>query len=240
MSDMDDWYDRISAYSELSASAVKELDEVGFIVIPAPVPSDRLSQLSEAYDCAVLNAQPDDVSIGSSTTRVNDFVNRGQEFDCLYTHRPILEACCRTIRQPFKLSTMHARTLRPHTPEQTLHIDFRREEDGWPMIGFILMVDEFRTDNGATRFLPGSHRHPDMLFESPGNATVACGPAGSIVIYNGSVWHGHSANSTMLPRRSIQGAFIRRDAESAVKQSSRIQQNTLNRIGSLHRYLLDL
>jgi Phytanoyl-CoA dioxygenase (PhyH) len=235
---MDDWYKRISRHSELSPSVWKELDEVGFIVIPGPVTPDQLPQLSEAYDSAVLNAQPDDVSVGSSTTRVNDFVNRGQEFDSLYTYGPILDACCRTICQPFKLSTMHARTVRPHAPEQDLHVDFRRDGHSWPMVGFILMIDEFRTDNGATRFVPGSHRMTEVPTEISKNEFLACGPAGSIIVYNGSVWHGHSANRVDTPRRSIQGSFIRRDAESAVNQSTCIRPETLGRLGELARYLL--
>jgi hypothetical protein len=237
---MDDWYNRIRERSELSSSTLKELDDVGYIVIPGPVTPDQLPQLSEAYDSALLTAKPEDVSFGSSTIRVNDFVNRGPQFDQLYTYGPILEACCQTIRQPFKLSTLHARTVRPFAPAQDLHIDFQREGNGWPMIGFILVLDEFRADNGPTRFVPGSHRMAEVPTNISKNEVLACGPAGSIIIYNGSVWHGHSANSTAQPRRSIQGAFIRRDAEPAVKQSTRIQQNTLNRIGGLQRYLLDL
>lgn len=34
----------------------------------------------------------------------------------------------------------------------------RRDSADWPLVGFILMIDEFRPDNGATRFVPGSHR----------------------------------------------------------------------------------
>jgi ectoine hydroxylase-related dioxygenase (phytanoyl-CoA dioxygenase family) len=237
---VDDWVNRISKHSELSGSTLSELDEVGFIVIPGPVALERLPQLAEAYDSAVLNAHPDDVAVGRSTTRVNDFVNRGHEFDELYVYGPILEACFRTIRQPFKLSTMHSRTVRPHAPEQDLHVDFSRDSDGWPMVGFILMVDEFRTNNGATRFVPGSHRIEKDPTRISRHEVLACGPAGSVVIYNGSVWHGHSANSTSQPRRSIQGAFIRRDAEPAVKQSTRVQQDTLGRVGRLQKYLLDL
>jgi ectoine hydroxylase-related dioxygenase (phytanoyl-CoA dioxygenase family) len=55
------------------------------------------------------------------------------------------------------------------------------------------MIDEFRPDNGATRFVPGSHRWPG----TPGDAlsdlraahdgqVLACGKAGSLLIFNGS------------------------------------------------------
>jgi ectoine hydroxylase-related dioxygenase (phytanoyl-CoA dioxygenase family) len=183
----------------------------------------------------------DDVSIGSSTTRVNDFVNRGPEFDGLYVYKPVLEACCRIIGQPFKLSTMHARTVRPYSQAQKLHVDFGRDVDGWPMVGFIMMVDEFRTDNGATRFVPGSHNWSTIPTDSSADyegQVLACGPAGSVIIYNGSVWHGHTANRVGEPRRSIQGAYIRRDAEPAVNQAARLRPETLGRIGHLAKYVL--
>ena len=242
---MDDWFSVIDARCELSAGAVQELRDVGFVVIPGPVAPDRLAQFADAYDSAVFSAASDDVSIGSSTTRVNDFVNRGPEFDGLYVYEPVIETCCRIIGQPFKLSTMHARTVRPYSQAQNLHVDFNREVDGWPMVGFIMMVDEFRTDNGATRFVPGSHKWPASPAGRPKDTSpdyeeqvLACGPAGSVIVYNGSVWHGHTANRVGEPRRSIQGAYIRRDAEPAVNQAVRIRPETLGRIGHLAKYVL--
>jgi ectoine hydroxylase-related dioxygenase (phytanoyl-CoA dioxygenase family) len=244
---MDDWFSVINARRVLSAGAVRDLREAGFVVLPGPLASERLARLVEAYDRAVAGASADDVAIGSSTTRVNDFVNRGPEFDGLYLYEPLLEACCRIIGQPFKLSTMHARTVRPYTRAQKLHVDFRREEDGWPMVGFILMIDEFRDDNGATRFVPGSHLWPTVSPDLPQDMSadyegqvLACGPAGSVIIYNGSVWHGHTASRVGEPRRSIQGAYIRRDAEPGIRQAARILPQTRARIGPLAEYLLDL
>lgn len=113
------------------------------------------------------------------------------------------------------------------------------------MVGFILMVDEFRSDNGATRFMLGSHMWStipddlmnDCLADYEGQV-VTCGPAGSIIVYNGSVWHGHTANSSGAPRRSIQGAYIRREAQSGVNLPARMRPETLARIGPLARYLL--
>jgi hypothetical protein len=189
---------------ELATAACRELDEVGFIIIPGPVRADELGHLRAAYDTAVADAAPDDVKVGSSTIRVRDFVNRGPDFDGLYLHPPILKACCRIIKGPFRLSTMHARTLGQHLPTQNLHVDFARDSHGWTMVGFILMVDEFRSDNGATRFVPGSHLWSaipadllggDLKADYPGQV-LACGPAGSVIVFNGSVWHGHTVNKS--------------------------------------------
>ncbi|MCA1557826.1 MAG: phytanoyl-CoA dioxygenase family protein [Acidobacteria bacterium] len=230
---------------ELSASAVQDLRDVGFAVIPGPVAPDRLARLAAAYDSAVAFASLPDLAVGSRTTRVHDFVNRGSEFDELYVYQPVLESCCCTFEQPFRLSTMLARTVRPRTQAQALHVDFERDIDGWTMVGFIFMVDEFRSDNGATRFIPGSHNWstvPDKLRNDPmadyENQLVACGSAGSVIVYNGAVWHGHTANSSDEPRRSIQGAYIRREARSGVNLSERMRPDTLARISSLAKYVL--
>jgi hypothetical protein len=241
---MDEWFSN-SAGGELSPGALQALRDIGFVVIPGPVAPAGLARLAEAYDAAVAGADADDVSVGRTTTRVNDLVNRGPEFDGLYLYRPVLEACCRIIGQPFKLSTMLARTLRPFSQGQGLHVDFKHDAAGWPMVGFIFMVDEFRDDNGATRFVPGSHRWPTIIGdvmnedEADGERQVqACGPAGSVIIYNGSVWHGHSANKSGEARRSIQGAYIRREAKAGGNLPARMRSDTLARIGPLAKYLL--
>jgi len=203
-------------------------------------------RLSQAYDRAVLTADPSDVSIRSST-RVHDFVNRGPEFDSLYVCRSVLAACCQIIGRPFKLSTMLARTLDPGAPAQPLHVDVKREADGWPLVGFIIMVDEFDAENGATRFVPGSHllpREPNDLMNGATDAcegeVLACGPAGSMIIFNGSVWHGHAANRSNRRRRLVQGSFIPREARASINQASRIRPETMKRIGDLAKYVLDI
>jgi len=242
---MDDWFSAIASDFELPRGTVQELRDIGFVVIPGPVAPAKIARLAAAYDAAVSDADPADVSVGSTTTRVSDFVNRGPDFDDLYVYAPILGACCGVIGQPFRLSTMHARTVHPKAPAQALHVDFPRQADGWPMVGFILMVDEFRSDNGATRFVPGSHTRPAIpndpmkdLAAGHEHQVLACGPAGSIIVYNGSIRHGHSANRTAEPRRSIQGAYIRRHAEPALNQAARIRKETLRRISSLAKYVL--
>ena len=243
---MDEWFRKIAADSQIQEDVAQRLNDVGYVVVTGAVVGDKCAELAEVYDTAVREADPSDVSIKSST-RVSDFVNRGPAFDQLYLYPPLLAACCQVIGQPFKLSTMHSRTLNPGAATEALHVDFARDSDGWPMVGFIIMIDEFNQDNGATRFVPGSH----MSGELPGDVMpdvtavyegqeLACGPAGSIIIYNGSIWHGWTANRSDKPRRSIQGAYIRRTAESGANLPARMRSETLARISDLAKYLLNL
>ena len=244
---MFDWFSTLAAGSELPRAAASELQERGFVVLPGAVPSDRMERLANAYTAAVASATSDDIRIGSTSTRVSDFVNRDAEFDDLYVFPPLLEACCRVIGRPFKLSSLHARTLRPRSPAQELHVDVRRDSADWPLLGFILMVDEFRPDNGATRFVPGSHRRPgtpadtisDLLAEHDGQV-LACGNAGSLLVFNGSAWHGHTANGSSGPRRSLQGAFIPREGRAGTDFAARMQPETRARLGPLARHVLAL
>lgn len=242
---MKNWFSYIQANCELPAHIAEQLQTNGFVVIPDLVKRNDLAQFERAYDSVVSSASSDN-RIGSATTRINDFVNRGSEFDSLYIYQPLLAASCFIINQPFKLSTMHARTLHPNSLAQKLHIDFKPDEEKFPLVSFIIMVDEFRLDNGATRFVPESHNWSmipnkltgDALADYENQTVKACGKAGSIIIFYGSVWHGYSANSTASPRRSIQGAFIPRKAQAGTDFSSRMRSETLARISLLAKYLL--
>jgi ectoine hydroxylase-related dioxygenase (phytanoyl-CoA dioxygenase family) len=241
---MDDRFNRLAADRVLAAEADSQLRESGFIVIPGPVPPEEITSFAQVYDLAVASANARDVTVGRTSTRVVDFVNRGAAFDSLYIFAPLLDACCRVIRQAFKLSVLHARTLKPKVPAGDLHVDFWHDAEGFPMIGFILMIDDFRPDNGATRFVPGSHVWPTLPEETLRERTaddaqvLACGPAGSLIVYNGAVWHGHSANLSDTPRRSIQGAYIRRTARSGGNLPERMTAETLARISPKAKYLL--
>ena len=244
---MDDWFATLSAQGALPTDAAEELSKRGFVVLPGLVAGTAVPQLQAAYDEAVTRAHPTDVGLGRTSTRVTDFVNRGPTFDAVYTWPAALEACCRVIGRPFRLSAMHARTLRPGASAQELHVDIPRTSDAWPMLGLILMVDAFHAENGATRFVPGSHHWtelPEHVLEDrfaphPGEV-LACGEAGSTILFNASTWHGHTANMTSVPRRSLQATFIPRDGRPATDFVARMQPATRARLDAVARYVIGL
>ena len=231
----------------LVAAGADALATHGFVVVPGPWAADALAGLRAAYDGACAHAAPDDIRVGRTSTRVTDFVNRGPAFDVVYTWAPVLDAAQRVIGGPCRLSALHARTLHAGAAAQELHVDVPRTSDAWPMLGVIVMIDAFRPDNGATRFVPGSHcwTEPpesvlaDRIAEHPAEV-LACGLAGSVILFDASTWHGHTANTSSAERRSLQATFIPRDGRPATDFVARMQPATLARLTPIARALLGL
>ena len=117
-------------------------------------------------------------------------------------HRdPLLRAAATQVTNtPVALRYFLSRTLHPGASPQALHMDC---DPGAPvMLGFIWMLDDFTAANGATQFVAGSHRGAPAA--SP---TLAVAPAGSLIMYDRSVLHGYTTNTSNADRRSIQGGF---------------------------------
>ncbi len=227
--------------------APAELHAVGFCVIPDVVPAARLARVLAEYDRGFATGTAPDLRTSSSggDTRLSGLVNRGPAFDDLYVLEPVLAACLASIGPRFKLSSFHGRTVLPGAAAQRLHVDVRPDQDAWPLLGFIVMLDEFHADNGATRFVPGSHRAetPTGAREGnhrpdDGNSVLACGEAGSVIVYFGSTWHGYSANRSTGSRRSIQGAYVPYTGTAAVTWGSRMDSETRRRLSPAARQVL--
>jgi hypothetical protein len=224
-----------------------QLCEIGFLRMPGPLTSQQLSVLADAYDGVITAASGPDFKVGSTTARMSDLLSFSTIFDEVFLYRPLLEACSRFFGEDFKLSSLLGRTLKSETPAQPLHADLSRTSEDAPLLGFILMIDSFRAENGATRFVPRSHKwssvpedcmtetraqHPDEI--------LACGEAGTMILFNAAIWHGHTANLTSCERRSVQGYFVRMSVRQGFDFSSRLSRQVQARMTPLARHLLAL
>ncbi len=147
----------------LSADDANKLDALGFIVVANALPPKGLAEVATAYDRAMACGREPDLRAGSTTIRLNDFVNRGPEFDGIYLHPPLLAASRHIVGGPIKLSSFLGRTLRQLSGPQELHVDLPRDSEDRPMAGFILMIDDFVLDNGATRLCRDRISGPQFL-----------------------------------------------------------------------------
>ncbi|HTP33524.1 MAG TPA: phytanoyl-CoA dioxygenase family protein, partial [Candidatus Acidoferrales bacterium] len=130
----------------------------------------------------------------------------------------VLECMAQVLGPRFKLSSLNARSADPHTADgQPLHADSGAiaDDTGYIVCNSIWMLDDFTPDNGATRYVAGSHRwrrlpHPDFYEPHPEERLVL-GRAGDVVVMNAHMWHGGTANRTDAPRRAMHIYYTRYD-----------------------------
>ena len=85
--------------------------------------------------------------------------------------------------------------------------------DPW-VINIIWCLDDVRPDNGATLYLPGSHRigTPEELPDEPiPQMKHFEAPVGSFIVMDGRLWHTSGINVTKDERRALMFAFYGRD-----------------------------
>lgn len=104
----------------------------------------------------------------------------------------------------FQMSVATAMCPDPGVDPQGLHQDDGHYPLPRPRPPFIantlIALDDFAESNGATRLVPGSHRwtHPVNHEE---DFVVAEMPAGSLLVFDGALWHAGGGNSTNDKRR---------------------------------------
>src|SRR5215471_18175839 len=131
---MDEHFQQIRSGSWLPSQSLRQLIESGFVMIPGPIVGDALNELGLAYDEVMAVASGPDFKVGSTTTRMSDLLNYGSAFDAIFLYAPLLEACGHIIGEPFKLSSLLARSLRARTLPQELHTDLASGSEDTPLL----------------------------------------------------------------------------------------------------------
>ena len=145
----------------------------------------------------------------------------------LIDHEAVLPIITKKMDKTVILNYYNARDPKAGAKPQRLHLDSRVSTPHETiMMQFIWMVDDFTLENGATRFVPGSHdfgKHPDPSITYPEEKAIT-GKAGSILCYNSSLWHGSSAVSSQSKGR--RWGIIATYTRWFLKQSMDFTKNT--------------
>jgi ectoine hydroxylase-related dioxygenase (phytanoyl-CoA dioxygenase family) len=145
---------------------------------------------------------------GERTQRVYSLAGKGEEFTRLAEHPRVVRILAARLLPGFLLSNLQSIRLHPGETPQGFHTDdafypIPRPRDRLA-VSMIWAIEDFTEENGATELIPGSHRwgmeHPD---ERPHEVKKAVMPAGSVVIFDGALWHRGGANASRTTRLAV-------------------------------------
>jgi len=184
------------------------------------------------------------------TRRLANLVARGELFEQVVADPQLLAYVGLVLSEQFKLSSLNARSANPHSDwVQPLHCDTGAlpDEHGYSVCNVVWMLDDFTTENGAVRLVPGSHRLgrlPQEVLSDPAashpDEVLVLGRAGTVVVMNAHLWHGGTANRTSAPRRALHSFYCRRDQPQQQYQKALIPRETQQRFNNQLRELLAL
>lgn len=96
--------------------------------------------------------------------------------------------------------------------QNRFHQDFPRVLNGYvASINVMFAIDEFSSSNGATHVVPRTHQlttPPDEKYLSENTVAVEC-PAGSMLVFDSTLWHAAGANTSGKDRLAINHQFTR-------------------------------
>ena len=202
----------------------ERLDEQGFVVLEGCMPPDLLTGLRDRIHALFGEegaAAGGEFLQEEHAHRLANLVDKGPIFQQAIVFPEVLAGVRHVLGADCKLSSLNARAADPHSPVgQPLHVDMGAIPDahGYWVCNTVWMLDDFTTENGATRMVPGSHRwkqRPQDVLADPlaphPDEVLLTGPAGSVAIMNAHLWHGGTANRTAAPRLAMHAFYCRRD-----------------------------
>jgi hypothetical protein len=139
----------------------------------------------------------------------------GTSLDEFMAHLYLDEYLARWFAGPYILNSFGASVTGLETETSYLnrmHRDLRSHTGGYRLlINMLVMLDDFTLENGATYLLSGSHRTPQApaelaFFERAERLT---GPAGSIALFDSSLWHAAGPNRSRKARAALTLTFSR-------------------------------
>jgi ectoine hydroxylase-related dioxygenase (phytanoyl-CoA dioxygenase family) len=96
--------------------------------------------------------------------------------------------------------------------QHTFHRDFPRHLHGYvASLNVMLVLDDFTELNGGTLVVPGTHQRseaPPTEYLEAAAVAVAC-PAGSMILFDSTLWHAAGANRSERDRLAINHQFTR-------------------------------
>jgi hypothetical protein len=186
------------------------LDHDGYVIWENLLSADECRQIRETVGPWLSHTGRNSFE-GRSTQRIYSLLSRTRVCDRIVDHPRVLAVLDRLLMANYLLSALQAINIQPGESAQLAHHD-----DGFYPIprpreplaaATIWAIDDFTADNGATVLYPGSHRWGKRRPGPDDPALPVVMPAGSCVLFVGTLWHGGGANTSDTARLAVTAQY---------------------------------
>lgn len=185
------------------------LDREGFVILEDLLDAHAIARIAALFDTSADATGTLHIPLGSEITAG------------IADHPRVLDCVRHILQRDFAVQHISGRNPLPGFGLQGLHTDWyvNPGEGAFVAATALWLLDDFTKTNGATRVVPRSHLDPAALpkqLRQPDahhpHEQVVVAKAGSVLVFNGHLWHGGTRNQSNGPRRVIQCQYVIRDA----------------------------
>ncbi len=198
----------LSALTSTAADVTARMTQDGYVIVADMMTAGEVGTARADLDRVLAATRTGRNAFeGFSTQRIYALFAKTRTFDQAATH-PLLLGVLDEVLGHYQLSAPVGIRIGPGEKAQILHCD----DSIYPLpkphppvvVNTMWPLDPFTEENGATRYIPGSHRWaPDRHPAQDDPVEAATMTPGSAMFYLGSLWHGGGANQTSRPRLGV-------------------------------------
>ena len=193
-----------------TAGHVEAVARDGFTIVENAIAPDLVEALNDALLRLErdLGAKPAMNGFeGHRTVRIYNLLAHGEVFAEVPVHAKVLPVIEGVLDEGCLISSLSSIAIDPGETAQPIHADDQvipLEKPHAPIVcNSMWALTDFTEANGATRLVPGSHRKPNPDYGGAYETIPAEMPKGSVLIWDGALWHGGGANRTDTRRTGI-------------------------------------
>jgi ectoine hydroxylase-related dioxygenase (phytanoyl-CoA dioxygenase family) len=182
----------------------------GYSIVEGAIEPDLVEALNEALARLErdLDAKPAMNGFeGHRAVRIYNLLAHGEPFQRVPVHASVLPIIEGVLDPECLISSLSSIAIDPGEIAQPIHADDMLIPLEKPHASIVCnsmwALTDFNEANGATRLVPGSHKRGNPDYGGRYESIAAEMSKGSVLVWDGSLWHGGGANTTGVRRTGI-------------------------------------
>lgn len=192
------------------AGHIERVKRDGYAIVENAIAPDLIEALSDTLLRLErdLDARPAMNGFeGHKTVRIYNLLVHDPVFAQVPVHAAVLPIVEGVLDEGCLISSLSSIAIDPGESAQPIHADDQVIPLAKPHAPLVCnsmwALTDFTEANGATRLVPGSHLKPNPEYGGTYETIAAEMPRGSVLIWDGALWHGGGANRTDTRRTGI-------------------------------------